>query len=203
MPWGAAIAAGATLIGSSIQSNSAGEAAKSASTAELAGIESQERMFERSLELQEPYREAGYGAVEGLQGMLDPNQRASMLSSYYAGPEYQAYQQQAEETALRNAAATGNLRAGSTQQALASIAPQLGADYLSNQQNIMTGLGNWGVGAASQGSNQASMLGSNIAQSQQNIGNIQAQNAMAQGNIWGNAIGTLGGIGYNYFNTGG
>lgn len=200
MSWGMVAVAGATLVGNKLASDATKKGAESSTAAQLEGIQSQERMFDRSLEIMEPYRQAGYGALEGLQGMMSPEGRAGMLTDYYGGQEFAGYQQQAEEAVLRNAAATGGLRSGGTQSTLASIAPQLGADYLNQQQNLMFGLGNMGMGAASQGSQQASQLGSSIAQQQANIGNIQAQAAINQGNIWGNAAGTLGGIGYNYFN---
>lgn len=184
----------APVLGGLFSSNSSNKAAKAQTQAQLAGIESQERMFNRALELQQPYREAGYDAITGLQGLMDPNQRGQLLTDYYNSNEFLGYQQQAEEAALRNAAATGNLRSGSTQQTLATIVPQLGADYLSNYQNILTGLGNWGTGAAAQGASQATALGSNIAQQQSNIGNIKAQNYLTQANIFGNTLGQLTGL---------
>lgn len=184
----------APVLGGLFSSNSSNKAAKAQTQAQLAAIESNEKMFNQALELQQPFREAGYGAITGLQGLTDPTQRANLLTDYYNSNEFQGYQAQAEEAALRNAAATGNLRSGSTKQVLATIAPQLGADYLANQQNILTGLGNWGIGAASQGAGQAQALGSNIAQQQSNIGNIQAQNALTQANIFGSTMGQLTGL---------
>lgn len=185
---------GGSLVSGLYSSNQAGKAAKAQTQAQLAGIESQERMFNQALGLQQPYREAGYDAITGLQGLMNADTRGQLLTDYYNSNEFQGYQAQAEEAALRNAAATGNLRSGSTQQTLASIAPQLGADYLSNYQNILTGLGNWGTGAAAQGASQATALGSNIAQQQSNIGNIQAQNALTQANIFGSTMGQLTGL---------
>lgn len=185
---------GGSLVSGLYSSNQAGKAAKAQTQAQLAGIESQERMFNRALELQQPYRDAGYGAITGLQGMLGADNRANMLTDYYNSQEFQGYQAQAEEAALRNAAATGNLRSGSTQTALATIAPQLGASYLNSQQNILTGLGNWGMGAAAQGASQAQALGSGIAQQQSNIGDISAQNALTQANIFGSTMGQLTGL---------
>lgn len=185
---------GGSLVSGLYSSNQAGKAAKAQTQAQLAGIESQERMFNQALQLQQPYREAGYDAITGIQGLMNADTRGQLLTDYYNSNEFLGYQQQAEEAALRNAAATGNLRSGSTKQTLASIAPQLGADYLSNYQNILTGLGNWGTGAAAQGASQATALGSNIAQQQSNIGNIQAQNALTQANIFGSTMGQLTGL---------
>jgi hypothetical protein len=183
-------------------SNAASNAADQQTKATLAGIESEERMFDKSLELQEPYREAGYGALEGLQGLTDQEQRASMLSDYYAGPEYQALSGQVEEQQLRNAAATGGVRGGANQQALASIAPQLGQQYLSGLNQQYTGLANMGMGAASQGSSQAMQSGGNISALQQQAGQAAASNSLAQGNIWGNVASDFAGLATDYFNRG-
>ena len=112
MSWGIVAGAAISVVGGAVASNKAGKAANAQQAGALAGMESQERMFERSLELQEPYREAGYGALEGLQGLTDPTQRAEMLQGYYQGPEYQQQAAQVEEQQLRNAAATGGVRGG-------------------------------------------------------------------------------------------
>ena len=94
MSWGMVAVAGATLVGGVMSSNAAGDAASQQQAGAQAGIASEERMFDKSLELQQPYREAGYGALEGLQQLTDPSGRAQLLSDYYAGPEYQAFDQE-------------------------------------------------------------------------------------------------------------
>lgn len=184
----------APVIGGLFSSGASSSAADAQIAAQREAIKSRERMFERGLELQAPYREAGYGALEGLQGLLDMNTRADLLSQYYGGPEYAMLSQQAEEAAIRNAQATGGARGGNTQAALATIAPALGMDFLAGRQNLLTGLGNFGVGAASQGAQSANYLGQGIAQQQSNIGDIQAQNRLTQANIFGTALGGLTGV---------
>ncbi|HHZ97356.1 MAG TPA: hypothetical protein EYN67_17835 [Flavobacteriales bacterium] len=200
MSWGMAAVAGASLVGGIMSSNAAGDAAAQQQAGTQAGIESQERMFDKSLELQAPYREAGYGALEGLQSLVDPQGRADMLQSYYAGPEYSALSGQVEEQQMRNAAATGGVRGGANQAALASIAPQLGQQYLGGLNQQYTGLANMGMGAASQGSGQAMQLGGNISNLQQQAAQAGASNSMAQANIWGNVASDFAGLGYNYLN---
>ncbi|HHZ71046.1 MAG TPA: hypothetical protein EYN67_01135 [Flavobacteriales bacterium] len=202
MPWGAAIAAVAA-VGSSVASNKASKkASKKQAASAREGMASEERMFDRSLELQEPYREAGYGALEGLQGLTNQDYRAEQLQGYYAGPEYAQMSQQVEQQQLRNAAVTGGVRGGSNQVALASIAPQLGQQYLSGLNQQYTGLANMGMGAASQGSGQAMQLGQSMSGLQQQAGQAAAQNQIAQANIWGNAAQDIGALGYDYFNRG-
>lgn len=203
MPWGAAIAAGAAIVGSKMQSDSAKDASNAQQASSQAGMDSQERMFDKSIALQQPYMDAGYGALTGLQGLTTPEGRAQALQGYYGGQEFAEQQKQQESQAMKNAAMTGGVRSGNNQVALASIAPQLGQNYLSNQYNQLTGLANMGMGASSQGAQSANYLGSAMNQSQQSIGQTQAQNYLAQGNIASNTIGTLGGIASQYYGQGG
>lgn len=193
MSWGLAAVAGASLVSGVIGSNASKDAAAQQRAGVDAGIASQERMFDKSLELQEPYREAGYEALTGLRQLVDPQGRAEMLQGYYTSPEYSQMSSQVEEQQLRNAAATGGLRGGGNQAALATIAPQLGQQYLSSQYNGLTGLANMGMGAASQGSAQGMQLGGNISALQQQAAQAGAANSIAQANIWGNTVGDLAG----------
>lgn len=202
MSWGMVAAAGATVVSGVMGSKASKDAARQQQAGAREGIESEERMFERSLELQQPYREAGYGALEGLQRLTDPTGRAELLSDYYAGPEYQALSGQVEEQQLRNAAATGGVRGGANQAALASIAPQLGQQYMTGLNQQYTGLANMGMGAASQGAGQAMQLGGNISNLQQQAAQAGAANQLAQANIWGNVASDFAGLGYNYANRG-
>lgn len=198
MPWGLAAYAVGTVASGVMSSKASKKASKTQAAAAREGMESEERMFERSLELQEPYREAGYNALSGLQGLTDPESRAASLKDYYAGPEYSQMAQQVEGQQLRNAAVTGGVRGGANQAALASIAPQLGQQYLSGLNQQYTGLANMGMGASSQGAGQAMQLGHNISGLQQQAGQARAQNQIAQGNIWGNVISDVTSLGANF-----
>ena len=191
MSWVMAGIAAAGAVMGNVSANKARNAQKDAAKA---GMDSQERMFDRSLELQQPYRQAGYDALEGLQGFTDPNQRAEMLGDYYASPEYLAQQNQAEQITLQNRAAQGGLRSGSTYSNLQTIAPQLGQNYLSDRYNQLTGIANLGMGAASQGASSANNLGVNQALGFQQMGQAQAQASLAQGKQANEFLGTLGGI---------
>lgn len=190
MPWAAA----AAVVGAGLSSYSSNKASKRQQSAELAGIESQERMFEKQLELLAPYREAGYGALGGLQQLVSPEGRATMLSDYYNSDEFRQMQRQGSENAARLGAVTGGLRSGSTYMALENVAPQLGQSYLTNQYNQLTGLANLGTGAASQGAQAAGQLGQSQAIAQQNMGQAYASNQLAQANIYGNLLSDLGGM---------
>lgn len=200
MSWGMVAGAAATVVGGAMSSSASKKAAKSQSKSAQAGIESEERMFDKQLALQEPYREAGYQALSGLQGLTTPEGRATALSDYYLSDEFAGLRGQEEERQLRMGAATGNTRGGAIQPGLASITPGLGQSYLSNQYNQLTGLANMGFGASSQGVQGAQNLGMQTSQLLGQQGQAQAANQLAQANIWGNTVGTLGGMAQNYFN---
>ena len=186
------------LLSSWIKSEASSDASEQQQEAAQAGIESQEDMFNQSLEINRPYREAGYEAVEGLQGLSDPNQRGAMLDDYYNSGEYQALEAQQTEQTLRNAAATGGIRGGNTQAGLANISPQLGQNFLRGQENRLTGLGNWGIGASSQGAQGAQQFGAQQSALLQQMGQAQAQNTLTQGGIQSgfidDSIGSLAGL---------
>lgn len=198
--WGLLAMGAATLGGALLQSKGNKEAAATQVAGNQAAIQSQENMFNQSLALNQPYRDAGQGAIQGLQSLTDPAQRAQMLSGYYDSAEFQGMQAQNEEQQLRNAAATGGVRGGANQAAMATIAPQMGQQYLSGLQNQFTGLANMGMGAASQGAQGAQMFGQQQSALQQQSAQAMAQNQINQSNIGANTLGTLGGLAYQGFN---
>lgn len=200
MSWGMVAAGVATVAAGAMSSKASRDAAKGQRSAEYEAIASQERMFDKQLELMAPYRQAGYSAVEGLQALTDPSQRGQMLMEYYNSPEYAAMADMSATEQSRLGAVTGGLRSGSTYQNLEAIRPQLGQQYLTNQYNQLTGLANLGVGAASQGAQGAANLGNQQALAQRNMGQAYAQNQLAQANIFGDTAGQLGGLFMNYFN---
>jgi hypothetical protein len=197
-----ALTVGTTAAGmySANRSEITGRAAQSAQQEmEQRGMDTQVRMQERAIGLMQPYTDAGYGALSGLQGLTDPKQRAQMLGDYYNSAEYGQMAGQASANAMRGASAQGGLRGGSTYSALENVAPQLGQSYLSNQYNQLTGLANMGMGSASQGAASYGNLGSSMANTYSNIGAgqanqmISAQNAQNQAlNSGIQAIGSFG-----------
>lgn len=204
MPWGVAAAAavgvGASLYSSNQAEIAGREAQKQQEEMQQEALDTEYQMFQESLALQEPYREAGYEALTGLQALTDPAMRSQQLADYYQSPEYQQMARQSEQSTLRNQSAIGRLKGGSSYAELEKIAPTLGQNYLTNQYNQLTGLANLGMGAASQGSAGYQALGANQAQILGDIGQgraqqtISGQQAMNQGlqsaaNILGSTAG--------------
>ncbi len=193
----------ATIGGGLLAANSAKKAARSAAGAQTEsaqlGIDEQRRQFDRVQELLAPYVSAGEGGLGGqlaLAGLSGPEAEQAAIDRIIAGPQYEALVQQGEQGILQNAAATGGLRGGNTQGALAQFRPQVLSGLIEQQYGRLgglTGIGQAsaaGVGAAGQqtGSSIAALLGQQ--------GAAQAGSALARGQANADLFGTLsGGIG--------
>lgn len=184
----------APIVGGLFGSSSASKQNKAQQAGLDASTALSREQFEYIKKMMEPYQKAGTSALPALQGYIDqPADKFSFdYQSYFNSPEYAALSGQQNEQALRMGAATGGIRGGDTQAALATIAPQLaqqarqtaqnefslnqGAQL--NKYNQLMGLAGLGTGAASQVGNAA-----------QNFGQIAGNNAIVGGQNRADAIG--------------
>ena len=90
-------------------------------------IRLQRQQMARARELYAPRIAAGERAFQAQLGLLGlgPEGGPDPYEAIRASPEYQAALQQGEEALLQSAAATGGLRGGNVQAALAQFRPQL------------------------------------------------------------------------------
>jgi hypothetical protein len=165
------------------------EAAKIQSKSAQAGINEQRRQFDALQALLQPYTQAGLPSLQVQQSMLglgSPEQAQSQINSILQGPQYQAMQQQGNEAILQNASATGGLRGGNTQAALAQFSPQLLSQLLNERYAQLGGMTQLGqTSAAGVGSAGINMAG-NVANLLQQQGAAQAGGAMAYNQSMGN-----------------
>jgi hypothetical protein len=179
---------GATLISGMAQADAASSAAAAQSGAAQAGIEEQRRQFDAVQKLLAPYVSAGTPALEAQQaflGLKGPEAERAAIERIQGGETFKALTQQGEEALLQRASATGGLRGGNIQGALAQFRPQLLSSLIDQQYGRlggMTALGQQsaaGVGAAGQqtGVNVANLLGQQ--------GAAQAGAEIAQGKAFG------------------
>lgn len=144
---GAAIAGlavgGATLVSGYMQ----GEAAKSASEAQAgsaqAGIDEQRRQFDAVQKLLEPYVQAGPEALKQQQaflGLQGPEAEQAAIERIRGGETFKALSQQGEEAMLQRASATGGLRGGNIQGALAQFRPALLSSLIEQQYGRLGGM---------------------------------------------------------------
>jgi hypothetical protein len=153
-----------------MQASAAGSAAGIQSGAAQAGIEEQRRQFDALQSLLKPYTEAGIPALEqqqALLGLKGPEAEQAAIDRITGGSRFQEMTKQGEEAILSRASATGGLRGGNVQSALAQFRPQVLNQLIEEQYGRLGGMTTLGqrsaagVGAAGMetGSNVANLLG--------------------------------------------
>jgi hypothetical protein len=189
---GGAIAASAYSANKSAKA--AGKAADAQSEASQAGVDEQKRQFDKFVELLSPYNKAGEGSLAAQQNILGLNgaqAQQAAISGIEQSPYFQSVAQQGENAILQNASATGGLRGGNTQGALAQFRPALLNSLVQQQYQNLGGI-------TSLGQNSAAQTGNAGMNSANNIGNLLAQSGAAQaGGYLGQAQATsdaLGGL---------
>jgi hypothetical protein len=121
-------------------------------------------------------------------------------SNFFASPDFQFRQQEGDKAITRNAAALGGLASGNTGAALTDYSSNLAAGEYGNYFNRLSSLAGIGQSAVNTSTQAGLTTASNIGNAAQNGADARASGVAAGANAWGNALGTIGGIGYNYFN---
>jgi len=167
MPWMALAIGGSALLGASAAKSAAKTQAASADQA----TQLQREMFEKQLELQRPFQEAGVNALAKMQ---------KGVVSDYMDPSYQFRLGEGMKALDRQAAARGGLISGGALKA----AQRYGQDYASqefgnayNRLAAMAGIGQTATGAMG---NAAGNFGVNAGQNY-----MGAANARASGYVGG------------------
>lgn len=178
------------IVGGMTGAKQAGEAGERAgqtqAAAAQAGIAEQRRQFDKLVELMAPYVTAGTGAIGGQQallGLAGKEAQQSAISGIEQSPLFQAATRQGEEALLQQASATGGLRGGNIQAALAQFRPQMLQQAIEQQYSRLGGLSTLGQasagGQAAQGMASASNIGNLLA----NEGRAIAGGQLARGGI--------------------
>jgi hypothetical protein len=150
----------------------------------------QMEMFNRQQEMISPFVDMSEGAM-GQMGVLTGTQGADAqqqaISSLENSPLFQSQVQQGENALLQNAAATGGLRGGNTQGALAQFRPGMLQNEINQQFNRLGGIAQLGMGPLSQASagfgqmaNAQGQFGTNMSNLYNQMGQQQASNELAQ-----------------------
>lgn len=137
------------------------------------------------------YASAGATALEqqqALTGGLGPEAQASAIRSIEQSPQMQAMIQQGENAMLQNASATGGLRGGNLQAAMAQFRPQLLAGLIDQQYGRLGGLSTMG----GQSAQNLASLGGQTSQNLASLGGQTAQNLASMGNTTTQNIAQLG-----------
>lgn len=200
-----AVAVGASAYGAKKSGDAAEDAADAQSAASDAGIAEERRQYDKMVELLSPYVKAGTGALTGQQDILGLSGAAAQkaaISGIEQSPYFQATAQQGENAILQNASATGGLRGGNTQGALAQFRPQLLNQLVQQQYANLGGLTQMGQASAAGQAQAGLQSGSNIAGLYGQQGQAQAGGYLGKASATNQAIGNLIGLGGAAFGAG-
>jgi len=197
---------GAAVVGGAVTAYTSKEAAEEAAGAQVAGAEAgiaeQQRQFDALQEGLRPYVEAGETALtsqQALIGLGGAEAQQAAITQLETSPQFTESVRMGEEAILQRGAATGGLRGGNVQAALAQYRPQILSQMIESQYAKLGGLTNVGqasavqTGAAGMGAatNIANLYGQQgAAIAGQSLATAQAVQ-QAVGDVTG-TIGTLG-----------
>jgi hypothetical protein len=170
------IVGGSQLLGGMMQADAASEAAGIQAGAAGAGIEEQRRQFDALQALLKPYTEAGLPALQqqqALLGLQGPEAEQAAIERIRGGETFQALAQQGEEALLQRASATGGLRGGNIQGALAQFRPALLNQAIEQQYGRLGGM-------TQLGQRSAAGVGAAGMESGTNVANLLAQQGAAR-----------------------
>lgn len=186
------------ITGASQQAKAAESAAGTQAAASNLAIDEQRKQFDILTELLRPYVEAGQPALQqqqaliGLRGAPEQQQAISALEQ---SPLFQASVRQGEEALLQQASATGGLRGGNIQAALAQFRPQMLESQIAQQYSRLGGLTALGqqsaAGQGAAGMESAGAIGDLLAQR----GAALAGGQMARGSVVRQSFKDLVGVG--------
>lgn len=186
---------GGSILGARSQSKASKRAAAAQTESAEMGIEEQRRQFDAVRELLNPYVEAGTLGLQqqmDLGGMSGSEAQKAAIAAIEGGAEFGAMTRQGEEAILQNASATGGLRGGNTQGALAQFRPQVLSSLINQQYTRLGGLTTLGQNSAVGVGNAGMQTGQNISNLYGQQGAAAAGSALATGQSWGNVFGSIG-----------
>ena len=189
------------LTGAEQAAKAAKKAGKVQERAAMAGIEEQRRQFDKLIELMSPYVAVGAPALEQQQAMIGlrgPEAEQAAIAALAASPQLQALAQQGENAILQQASATGGLRGGNVQAALAQFRPQLLQQLIEQRYGQLGGLAGIGQAAAAGQAAQGMTFGTNVSNSLANAAAARAGGIISQGNVqrqvFGDALKVAGAV---------
>ena len=185
------VVGGTALLGGAMQSSAAGKAADAQAQASAMGVAEQRAAREELRQLLDPYVKGGvpaFGGMMDLAGLTGPGSQQEAIAGLEGSPMFQALAAQGEDAILQNASATGGLRGGNVQGALAQFRPQLLNQFIDQQFGRLGGIATMGQNSAA-GVGSAGMQSANaISALMGEAGAARAGGAIAQGQAWGNVL---------------
>jgi hypothetical protein len=187
-PVTALVVGGSQLVGSFMQADAASEAADVQAGAAGAGIAEQRRQFDALQKLLKPYTAVGVPALEAQQaflGLKGPEAERAAIERISGGETFKSLAQQGEEALLQRASATGGLRGGNIQGALAQFRPQLLNSLIEQQYGRLGGLTTLGQQSAAGVGTAGMETGTNVANLLSQQGAAQAGGVLGEAKAYG------------------
>lgn len=194
--------AGGAILGAVVQSDSSRKASHAQGDAAQTGMSVQQQQFDAVRKLLDPYVKAGNSSLMGQQDLLGLNgtdAQSGAINTIQNSPMFTGLVQQGENSILQNASATGGLRGGNVQGALANFRPSMLSALIDQQYGRLGGITSLGQNAAAGVGNAGMQTGNAVTQLLQQQGAASAGGILANGRAIGGAVGNLGGLGAYYY----
>lgn len=220
-PVGAALVGGAASIGSGLIAGSAAKkAAQTQADAAREAQAAQERMYERQVALQEPFRQAGLTAQQQIMQLLGIGGDSTAagygslakpfgMDQFNADPGYAFRQSEGMKALERSAAARGGLLSGSTMKGIQRFGQDLASQEYQNafnryqveraaRLNPLQSLMGAGQSSANTLTSAAGQAGQNEAANLYNAAQARASGYVGSANAMAGALNTIGQTAVNY-----
>lgn len=198
MPWSFIIPAAASLIGGSQQARAAENAADTAGAASDRAVALQREQYQKQLEMQQPFYQAG---VNALPELVNASRYQNFgMNQFTADPGYAFRLSEGQKALERSAAARGGLLSGGTGKALQRFGQEMGSQEYMNAFNryqteraarlnplqSLTGMSQTTANTlGSAGQNMADNIGSAYMQKGVNQGNALLAGNQARSSAYG------------------
>jgi hypothetical protein len=193
------------LTGANAQAQAAQNAANTQAGMSQAALDQQWKMWQQQQQNIQPWMQGGQqglNAYLSLSGANGPQAQQQFLSQIQNGPEYNAMLNAGSKNILANAAATGGLRSGNANLALAGLGSNIMGQLVGENLQRYGNLSNSGLGAVT----NTGALGQGYANSMANLmsqqGAALAGGQIAQGNAAASNAQSLLGLGGMVFGGG-
>ena len=190
---GLAASAAATAYSSSQSAGAAKDAANAQAASAQAGIDATTAANNKVQQILSPYSNAGADSIAKQQDLLGLNGNDKQLAAINAiktSSQYGELNKQGQDSILQNASATGGLRGGNTQAALAQFSPALLNSLINDQYTKLGGITSIGENAGAQTGNMGMQSANSVSALLAQQGRANAGGILGQANATNNMINT-------------
>ncbi len=196
----------ADILGAAIGSDASRHASNTQADAAKYAADTQERMYDKGVALQEPWRQVGMGALSQLSagtGAGGDFMRDFTMADFQKDPGYDFRMQQGQKALEASAAARGGLLSGGSGKNLVDYGQQFASQEYGNAYNRfnadrdrrfgrLSQLAGVGQAVSRDVAQQGNEAGARIGEYQTQAGNAQASGIIGQANAIARGVGSIG-----------